>query len=685
MADIRCLVCDRLNDESAERCWFCHSLLPKATGPLTRHEREKLANFYKKQPLVKNPSPASEPEKTDENTAPQTPSNEDIPDWLARIRKLKEEDQKSSTPEEPLPPKPQTEIPPSVTEETEKAPPVDTGIPDWLYNLRETAANPRAEPSGPTHSKKPAIDESLAFRGSLRDDEYQPLGEEEVAALLSPLQLQPSEAPPVENMSTDDTVQPEDQSQSEPPEYITLPNPLHEEELIQSIPQLEEIPPIEMEEPLPIETGEFPESASSPPMKEDLPPFPSFLEELPDWLSKESPLIEEAEKSTESEASQAEKELEKAALPSWLSPHPKEEGAAPVPPATGGEELPEEGVLAGISGTLPGIEIKDRAIKIHPFMPDVSVSATQQQNAQLFQQLLQPAGTRLLAEKAVKPHHRGEKILRLVITLLLLVGVVYPFFAGSFTGVFPVLYPAEVVASLGVIQNLPVEKPVLIAAHFEAALAGELNWTAQSVLDHLVSRDVPIAITSTNVTGYAMVNQFVEQAAARQPTYALEEKVFNLGYLPGGTIGMGALVNNPLAALPLTTNLQPVTDLPILNGIQTLSDYGSVILVTDSPEIARTWIEQINQLDAPVSVIAVVSAQAAPLLQPYFDSGQINGYVSGLNGALSYELLRLVPGKVFQRFSSYQIALLLTAVILFMGGMIYFILGSVIPSAKGEG
>ncbi|HOV07132.1 MAG TPA: hypothetical protein PLV27_07725 [Anaerolineaceae bacterium] len=682
MADIRCLVCDRLNDESAERCWFCHSMLPKATGPLTRHEREKLANFYKKQPLVKNPSPAAEPEKTDENTVPQTPSNEDIPDWLARIRKLKEEDQKSSIPEEPLPPEPQTDKPTSVTEEPEKPPSVETGIPDWLYNLRETAANTPAEPSEPTHSKKPAIDESLAFRGSLRDDEYQPLGEEEVAALLNPLILQPSEAPPVENVSADHM---EDQSQPEPPEHITVSNPPHEEDLIPSIPQLEEIPPIELEEPLAIERGESPEFASSPPIKEDLPPFPSFLEELPDWLSKESPLIEEAEKSTESEASQAEKELEKAALPSWLSPHHKEEGTAPVPPAAGAEEFTEEGVLAGISGTLPGIEIKDRALKIHPFMPDASVSAMQQQNAQLFQQLLQPAGTRLLAEKAAKPHHRGEKILRLVITLLLLLGVIYPFFAGSFTGVFPVLYPAEVVASLGVIQNLPAEKPVLIAAHFEAALAGELNWTAQSVLDHLVSRGVPIAITSTNVTGYAMVNQFVEQAAARQPTYALEEKVFNLGYLPGGTIGMGAIVNHPLAALPLTTNLQPVTDLPILNAIHSLSDYGSVILVTDSPEIARTWIEQINQLDAPVSVIAVVSAQAAPLLQPYFDSGQISGYVSGLNGALSYELLRLVPGQAFQRFSSYQIALLLTAVILFIGGMIYFILGSVTPSAKGGG
>jgi hypothetical protein len=318
-------------------------------------------------------------------------------------------------------------------------------------------------------------------------------------------------------------------------------------------------------------------------------------------------------------------------------------------------------------------------------MPDISVSATQQQNAQLFQRLLQPAGVRIPAERAAKPHHRSEKILRIFITLLLLMGVIAPFFAGSFNASFRCFTLLKWLPLCGVIQSLPVEKPVLIAAHFEAALAGELNWTAQSVLDHLVSRDVPIAITSTNVTGYAIVNQFVEQAATRQPSYTLAEKVFNLGYLPGGTIGMGALVNSPLAALPFTTNLQPVTDLPVLNTIRTLPEFGAVILLTDSPEIARTWIEQIDQLDTPVSVIAVVSAQAAPLLQPYFDSGQINGYVSGLNGAVSYELLRLVPGQAFQRFSSYQMGLLLTAIILFIGGVIYYILGSVTTSAKGEG
>jgi hypothetical protein len=91
MADIRCLVCARLNDENAERCWFCHSLLPKATGPLTRQERENLAYFYKKQPLVKTFA-CFRTDKRGERPHLNLPKKMKY-DWLAGIRKLKEEDE----------------------------------------------------------------------------------------------------------------------------------------------------------------------------------------------------------------------------------------------------------------------------------------------------------------------------------------------------------------------------------------------------------------------------------------------------------------------------------------------------------------------------------------------------------------------------------------------------------------
>jgi hypothetical protein len=270
-------------------------------------------------------------------------------------------------------------------------------------------------------------------------------------------------------------------------------------------------------------------------------------------------------------------------------------------------------------------------------------------------------------------------------TILILLAVILPFFSRSFSGIIPVLYSSEVVDSLNLLQELPVDKPVLVAAHFEASLAGELSWTAQPVLEHLVSRGIPMALTSTNVIGFAILEEQVRQAAGENSGYVLEEKVVDLGYLPGGTIGLTSLVSDPLTALPFTTDLKPSREQSVIENVDSLSDFGALILLTDSPEIARSWVEQAGRADSPPPMIAVVSAQAAPLLQPYYDSGQINGYIAGLNGAVSYELLRSVPGQASTTFGSYQVTLLLVALIIFVGGAASLIISSVsVPKKKGE-
>ena len=276
-------------------------------------------------------------------------------------------------------------------------------------------------------------------------------------------------------------------------------------------------------------------------------------------------------------------------------------------------------------------------------------------------------------------------MVRLIVTILILLAVIMPIIAPGFSVIIPVLFPTEVVNTLGTVQALPTEKPVLIAAHFEAGLAGELDWAAQPVLKHLVTRGVPLTLTSTNVVGFAILQDMVTQAIGGDPEYARDQKVMDLGYLPGGAIGMGALVNNPLSTLPFTTDLQPVREHPAFVNLNALSDFGALIILTDNPEFARTWVEQVDGGEADLPLLAVVSAQAAPLLQPYFDSGQINGYVAGMSGALYYEMLTMRAGSATARFSAYQMSLLLVAVLIFAGGVVSLILAAPRAAKRKEG
>lgn len=662
MADIRCLICNRVNDSSAERCWYCHTTLPKPTGPLTQREREKLASQKAKSHPPEPETPLEPGQKPSENQP-----EEEIPEWLARIRQLKQEEDlahKASQPEGN-----------------------DEQVPEWLKNLQESAAEESSIDLGDRHDgkldgEKPALDESLDFIDQLPDESPSELDDvegEEKSFGKSP-ELTAS-SPGEEALNTI----PQPGGGEEPPAHQVLP-PMSEEEIVPLNvyeKRSEEVQGAVQEEP-----------AQKEPILPDLPktdfPFPLLIDDLPDWLSTEQPLAEEVvEPKSGEEPDQpipVEKKLEKGKLPAWLQAIRPPESIFPTSPVEPPQSPPQEhGILAGIVGTLQGVDLSEHILKPPSYTQELHISPAQQQNVELFKRLLQPETHQPTAAVPQPIASRGNALLRVLVTLLILLAVILPFFSASFSGIIPVLYSSEVVDSLNLIQELPVDKPVLVAAHFEAGLAGELSWTAQPVLEHLVSRGVSMALTSTNVIGFAILEDQVRQAAGETAEYVLEDKVVDLGYLPGGTIGLTSLVSDPLAALPFTTDLKPSWKQSATENVNSLSDFSALILLTDNPEIARTWVEQTGRADSPPPMIAVVSAQAAPLLQPYYDSGQINGYIAGLNGAVSYELLRSVPGQAFITFGAYQVTLLLVALIIFVGGAASLIISSVsVPKTKGE-
>lgn len=648
MADIRCLICNRVNDASAERCWYCNTLLPRQAGPLTPQERSKLARIRQHPAPPENEEISQPPEG---NSTPKSPApvEREVPEWLERVRQLKQHDEETAKPErrdwvaeeqpqwlrELTGEAPQTT---SAAQETTAAPPEeDEGEAGQIAVESETQSNLTAEEPTPDQI---ITTRQVPFKGDI-EAEFDFM--EEPAADISS-----------ESMSS---TRDEKSGESETDKHA---------ESVES-----EADIIEM-----LEHEENP----TPPEKEPEAEFPIAVEELPDWLADDQPVSEPdaTHAVVEAQASPLpEKKIEKAHLPAWLaSLRPVHSSIEEAPASEPQPENLDHGILSGIQGTLPASGTVPQIKESRIFGTELSLSPTQRRNADMFRRLLQSTEEDLPIQVEKQASPVEHKLLRWLVTLLVLFSVIIPIFSSAFRGVTPELYSTEVVDALGIVQSLPADTPVMVTAHFEAGLAGELDWTAQPVLKHLVSRRVPLALTSTNVTGFAILQQMIRGAVGEGTDYALDQMVVELGYLPGGAIGLGALVSDPLAALPLTTDIQPVGIVDILKGINSLSDFGALILITDNPDFARAWIEQINQSITPVKTLALVSAQAAPLIQPYYASGQVNGILSGVAGALSYELLRAVPGTASAKFQIYQVAILVAAVIIFAGGIISAMMGS---------
>ena len=160
----------------------------------------------------------------------------------------------------------------------------------------------------------------------------------------------------------------------------------------------------------------------------------------------------------------------------------------------------------------------------------------------------------------------------------------------------------------------------------------------------------------------------------------------NLGYLAGGQVGIRAFAQDPVKAMPVDITGQPAWTLPMLQDVRSLNQFALIILITDDATAARAWIEQTQDARGAVPVVAIASAQAAPLIQPYYDSGQAAGVISGLYGGAIVERQynNGRPGTSRGYWDAYSIGMALALIFTLGGGFVNWGLGlRKQPAAKG--
>jgi hypothetical protein len=199
----------------------------------------------------------------------------------------------------------------------------------------------------------------------------------------------------------------------------------------------------------------------------------------------------------------------------------------------------------------------------------------------------------------------------------------------------------------------------------------------------LLAQGVPVVAVSARPAGAAVGQQVLEQTIAqvadeRQgPLLSYGTEYLNLGFLPGGPVGLAQFAAAPRSAFQndFTGALGgTVWDAPAVAGVETLSDFGLIVLVTDTPQAARAWVEQAQQHAPQVKMVAVVSAGAEPLVRPYTQGGddpQLDGVVAGLAGAARYEQHAGLPGTASARWPALGGGLLAAALIIAAGNLVF--------------
>jgi|GEM_PF-2065051 len=425
---------------------------------------------------------------------------------------------------------------------------------------------------------------------------------------------------------------------------------------------------------------------------------PAAGEGEPDWMAALRPAPKAEPQTTYTPPS----ELTQGELPTWLSAlRPVDAGAQHEPEQDAYQET--VGVLSGMRGVLraePSVVLPGKtATRVH----SVDASPEQNQQAAAFLKLLEADSQ----TTSTAPKKRlSLPWLRWLIASVLLVSMVAPLASKDFTGYFstPIrsgTISIEVRDTFRTVENLSVSEPVLVAFEYEPGQQGEVGLLAEAVLSHLIRRGMRLVGISTSPTGAAVGQALLTKLAATptlQPNPYLEaDHYLNLGYLPGGPIGIAQFSRSPRsiihrdfqgkAEVQITVNATPQTlaiwDLPLLKSIENLNGFGALMVITASPENARMWFEQTEAARSVagerVPLIFVTSASAAPLVRPYFEADRQNndenpqaGFISGPTAILEYEAQAGTAAEVsFQYWDMVGMGAVLAGVMLVLGNLIY--------------
>jgi len=397
--------------------------------------------------------------------------------------------------------------------------------------------------------------------------------------------------------------------------------------------------------------------------------------ELPAWLNnmrpEAPPQAGEAEPRPEAGP---EDDLAPATLPSWL------EAMRPVDTFRPEIEIePEEvgavesvGPLAGLRGVLMAEPVVAIPHTASAAAARLEVTERQYAQGELLHRLIEEEQRESMV---MRRPGRPIPLARWIISLLMLLAVLLP---PSFSRLglqgfsHPVDIPRELVPLQNLVNSVPTDRPALVVFDYTPSYSGELDNVAGALIQHAFARGIPLVTLSTRPTGPPLAEGLLSKLGA--PYAAVNGQAYlHLGYLAGGPTAVQLFAISPHDAV-LTGFLVPETgaagtlglgpaaraavwDHPILAGVQRLSDFGMVIVITSGTETARNWAEQTHPWIGERPLVMVLSAGAEPLVRPYYESTEplVNGILTGLPAAMAYEELngqQSTAGDIWDIFGS---------------------------------
>jgi hypothetical protein len=236
---------------------------------------------------------------------------------------------------------------------------------------------------------------------------------------------------------------------------------------------------------------------------------------------------------------------------------------------------------------------------------------------------------------------RLQQIPRYYIYLLLAVVVTWQVL---FPIALPIL-PSRVTQGVyDAIAAVPDDQLILISTDWDASTEAETGPQTEAIIHACFQLHKRFAIMNLQPPmGVKLANDIAERVAAQ---YGAEYGVdwCNWGYKYGFDNVLIALAKNIPKTIGDDFHGNPVTGLPMMEGVEDIESIGLVIEITGLASVTEMWIGLIQGVYG-TPLASAYTAVMVPGYYPFLDSGQLKGMLNGAKGAAEMEVLVKRPDR----------------------------------------
>ncbi len=264
--------------------------------------------------------------------------------------------------------------------------------------------------------------------------------------------------------------------------------------------------------------------------------------------------------------------------------------------------------------------------------------------------------------------HRLSQLDRRIIYLIVLICAAVPLVIGARV----TLSVSPPVRSLfEAVEALPPGSYVYLAADYDPGSLPELYPMNIAFVEHLFSRDIKIIAASLWAPGPPLSQRVFDDIAPRYGRVYGEDYV-NLGFKEGREAVMVSVAEDLKAAFPEDYFGTPYGEIPMLQGIENLTDARLIVNISAGYPGIKEWVQQVaTRFGVPVG--GGVTAVSGPEMYPYIQSGQLVGLLAGMKGAAEYEQLLEKPGLGLAGMAAQSSVHVAVIVFIVLANVFYFI------------